>query len=200
MDTNQLRNLLPDQGEAYLINNFFNKAKSSALLTQLTQTISWEQREIKMFGKLIMQPRLMCWMGDEGSTYKYSGTLFRPSPWSKEVHKIKNIIEDNLGYKFNSVLLNLYRDQTDSMGPHSDNERELGPNPIVASLSLGENRRFIFRHKSAKQKVEISLPSGSLLIMKGATQDYWKHELPKSKVGMGPRINLTFRKIVLSGK
>lgn len=185
--------MLEKDGKAYLVKNFYEKLDSTQLLTQLLNEIPWQERSIKMFGKQVLQPRKMCWMGDSDCTYKYSGTEFSPMTWSKTVLDIKSKIESHTDFCFNSVLLNLYRDENDSMGLHSDNEKELGDQPLIASLSLGEARPFIFRHKTEKTKVKITLDSGDLLIMQGDTQKYWKHELPKLKQHVGPRINLTFR-------
>lgn len=193
----RFNNIISNQGEAYLIHDFYDAQTALSLYNALMNEVSWSEKAIKMFGKSILQPRLMCWMGDEGCRYKYSGTYFDPTPWTKAVLAIKNTIENELGEKFNSALLNLYRNENDSMGAHSDNEKELGSHPVIASLSLGAERLFIFKHKITKEKIKLNLPPASLLVMKGETQKHWKHELPKLKKPIEPRINITFRKIYL---
>ncbi len=190
-------NVIKKQGEVYLIKDFYNKSEALTHFNTLICEIPWRERSIKLFGKNILQPRLMCWMGDKGCSYKYSGTTFEPTPWTNTVLEIKNKIEKNLGESFNSALLNLYRNEKDSMGAHSDNEKELGKNPVIASFSLGAARPFIFRHKKTKEKIKLNLTDSSLLVMKGATQENWKHELPKLKTPTEARLNITFRRIFL---
>ena len=190
-------NIITNQGEAYLIKDFYDKESAAKLYKILLNEIPWSERSIKLFGKDTLQPRLMCWMGDKKCSYKYSGTTFEPTPWTKTVLEIKNKIESNLDVIFNSALLNLYRNEKDSMGAHSDNEKELGKNPVIASFSLGSERPFVFRHKATKEKIKLNLTAASLLVMKGATQENWKHELPKLKTPTEPRINITFRKIII---
>jgi alkylated DNA repair dioxygenase AlkB len=147
------------------------------------------------------QPRLVAWYGDRGSDYTYSGIKLTPRPWTDLLRDIKKRVETVSATAFNSVLLNYYRDNRDSMGFHSDDEPELGVRPIIASLSFGEERTFVLKHKVNKlaKPVRLRLESGSLLLMKGETQRYWKHGIAKTSRPCGPRINLTFRRIVSQG-
>ena len=190
-------NILPRDGEALLFNNFIDPTSAKHLYDYLLNQIAWQQYDIKLFGKTIPQPRLSAWYGDKGTTYTYSGLMLNPVPFTTELTAIKNKIEQAAKTKFNSVLLNLYRDGNDSMGWHSDDEKELGIKPIIASLSLGSDRIFIFKHKHVKDlQVKQILEPGSLLIMQGNTQQNWQHALPKTKQFVAPRINLTFRRIL----
>jgi len=165
------------------------------LLQQLIDTTSWCQETISVYGKPYLQPRLSAWYGN--GNYSYSGITLHPAPWAKILLNIKTRVELLLGHEFNSVLLNYYRDQNDSMGMHSDNEAELGKQPVIASLSLGDERTFLLKHKTCKQMKTIKIPliSGSLLVMRGDTQTYWRHGLAKEKAHCGPRVNLTFRMV-----
>lgn len=170
------------------------------LLRELTDNTDWRQEEITLYGKRHLQPRLSAWYGNKESNYTYSGITMTPRPWTDTLLNIKVRIESLVSHQFNSVLLNYYRDQRDSMGMHSDDESELGQQPVIASLSLGEERTFLLRHKFRKDlnTIKLPLPSGSLLLMKGDTQYYWKHGISKEKHSCGPRVNLTFRKIINS--
>lgn len=167
------------------------------ILGNLIVSIPWRAENITLWGKTFPQPRLVAWMGDQGMTYTYSGIRLSPYPWTPNLKEIKDKIETMVNTEFNSVLLNYYRDHRDSMGFHSDDERELGPQPVIASLSLGERRTLVFKHKTDKSLKPARLPlaSGSLLVMKGDTQKNWTHGIEKEKGACGPRINLTFRKI-----
>ncbi|MBD1840072.1 alpha-ketoglutarate-dependent dioxygenase AlkB [Coleofasciculus sp. FACHB-64] len=170
--------------------------ESDRLLTQLTQTIDWRQDWITIYGRSMPQPRLTAWYGDPGKSYTYSGITMHPSPWTHTLLDLKAKAEAVSGVVFNSVLLNLYRDGNDSMGWHSDDEPELGQNPVIGSLSLGGTRRFRLRHRSEKGlKHQLDLTSGSFLLMQGTTQHYWQHQIPKTKRPVLSRINLTFRVI-----
>ena len=161
--------------------------------------INWQHNQIKLFGKTIYEPRFSAWYGDNHASYTYSGVERRPVAWTPLLQKIKQDIEQIVSRTFNSVLLNWYRDGQDSMGWHADDEKELGNNPLIASLSLGANRDFqLHRKTDTKQKVTISIQNGSLLVMGGSLQHHWKHALPKRKNIQKPRINLTFRTISLS--
>ncbi|HEY9615288.1 MAG TPA: alpha-ketoglutarate-dependent dioxygenase AlkB [Microcoleaceae cyanobacterium] len=167
---------------------------SDRLLTELTQTIAWRQDRITIFGRSLLQPRLTAWYGDPGKSYTYSGLTLVPTPWTPTLLELKATVESVSNIHFNSVLLNLYRDGNDSMGWHSDDEPELGQNPVIGSLSLGGTRRFMLRHRSQKDwKYQLELTSGSFLLMQGTTQHYWQHQIPKTKRPVSPRINLTFR-------
>ena len=172
----------------------FGRSYDSLLQVIMKDTV-WRQEEITVYGKPYLQPRLSAWYGD--LAYSYSGIRLEPVPWTPILLDIKSRVEALVKLEFNSVLLNYYRDQNDSMGMHSDDERELGPQPAIASLSLGEERSFLLKHKSRKdlKTVKLALPAGSLLLMKGDTQKYWRHGINKEKQPCGPRINLTFRNI-----
>ena len=158
--------------------------------------LNWETGFIKIFGKTHQIPRLQAWYADVGIEYSYSGKKLHRHNWNKTLLEIKERIEDITSYKFNSVLANLYRDGNDSMGLHSDNEKELGDKPVIASLSLGEARDIHFIHKKIKKSLDIPQLNGQLLVMHGKTQEYWKHEIKKTKKIKKPRINLTFRNII----
>lgn len=165
------------------------------LLQQLIADSAWQHEDITLFGKTHPQPRLVAWYGDDGASYTYSGTEHQPQPWTQELLHLKNIIEPLSASKFNSVLLNLYRNERDSMGLHADDEPELGAQPVIASLSLGEERTLYFRHRHRRDIKTFNLPLGhaSLLVMRGATQSNWKHGIRKLQRPLGPRVNLTFR-------
>lgn len=171
---------------------------NTELLAQLIAETPWRADPIKVWGKVYMQPRLMAWYGDMGKSYMYSGRLYEPYPWTPLLLTLKECVEQACERRFNSVLLNYYRDGNDSMGFHSDNEPELGNNPVIASLSLGETRTFVLKHKSNKalKPIRIQLNDGSLLLMEGELQTYWQHGIPKVATACGPRINLTFRTII----
>jgi len=168
------------------------------LLHELINGTVWRQEEITLYGKTHRQPRLTAWYGGKDLNYCYSGISMQPQPWSQTLLKLKARIESLVAQGFNSVLLNYYRDHRDGMGMHSDDESELGRRPVIASLSLGEERTLLLRHKYRKELVtfKLPLPSGSLLVMKGDTQRFWKHGIMKQKQRCGPRVNLTFRTII----
>lgn len=174
---------------------FLSAAEADALLAQLTAEAAWEQRSIRIFGQEIPQPRLTAWYGDAEARYSYSGLAWEPRPWLPALQALRQRLEAVTGSRFNSVLLNLYRDGRDSMGWHADDEPELGPEPAIASLSLGATRRFRLRPRAGLgyAPLGLDLPSGSLLLMRGPTQQHWQHALPKTARPIGPRLNLTFR-------
>ncbi|OOQ61720.1 alpha-ketoglutarate-dependent dioxygenase AlkB family protein [Mucilaginibacter pedocola] len=175
---------------------FFSAEESGRLISALKQNIQWNQETILMYGKLLNTPRLTAWYGDNSKTYAFSGKSYDPYPWTKELLEIKHRVDAAAGITFNSVLLNLYRNGNDSVAWHADDEPELGRNPIIASVSFGQVRRFEVRHKAdKKQKYSVDLENGSLLIMKGDLQHHWEHQVPKSTKALGERINLTFRVI-----
>jgi alkylated DNA repair dioxygenase AlkB len=190
---------LPKDLNVELLKAFYKTSEADKLFLSLLkkENITYESRDIKLFGKVYKQPRLISWHGDPKATYTYSGELFKPKAWTKSLNKIRKDLQEHLGVDFNSVLLNLYRDGSDSMGLHSDDEKELGDRPIIASVSFGETRRLRFVHKKTKESYNFELAHGDLLLMKGQTQELFKHELPKSKKYLKPRLNLTFRKILL---
>ena len=174
--------------------NFFESSRANELFEKLKNEIPWQQDHIKVFGKIHPQPRLTSLFGNEGKPYSYSNIVMQPDPWNPLLMSIKNEIEVICNENFTTVLLNYYRDGRDSNGWHADNEKELGQNPVIASISFGTERYFHLQHNTIKeQKLKINLEHGSLLIMKGATQHFWKHQIPKTAKEIGPRINLTFR-------
>ncbi len=175
---------------------FFTQAESDAYLDDLTHHIAWKQETINILGAAVPIPRLTAWYGDEGNSYRWSGITQHPHPWTPTLLRMKVRIEQAAGVSFNSVLLNLYRDGRDSVAWHSDDEPELGRNPVIASVSFGAERRFQFKHKhNPDLRQAIDLTHGSLLLMRGTTQHFWKHQIPKTKQPCGARINLTFRTI-----
>lgn len=176
-------------------------ADPDVVLKALIEQIPWRTEVINLWGKEHQQPRLAAWFGDSEARYTYSGLSLNPLPWSDLLAGLRNRVEALAGASFNSVLLNYYRDQRDSMGMHSDDEPELGRNPIIASVSLGEQRTFVMKHKFRKALKPIHLPldHGSLLLMKGATQHHWKHGINKVSRPCRPRVNLTFRRIIADG-
>lgn len=164
-------------------------------LSELIKQLDLQQESIQIFGKTVLQPRLSAFYADEGISYIYSQRKFSGKPWTTELFDLKAAIEEKTSEQFNSVLVNYYRDGTDSMGLHADNERELGQNPIIASMNFGASRKMVFRKNGTNEKLEIELNDGDLLIMSGALQHNWKHEIPKQRKIGDPRLNLTFRKI-----
>ena len=180
------------------IENFFNLDESKLYMRNLTQSVLWRREKIKMWGKEIVTKRRIAWYADDGNSYTYSGSTFFPSQWNNVLLQLKEKVENYSEIKFNSVLLNEYPNGEVGMGWHSDDEKELGTDPIIASLSFGANRDFIFKHKTDRsiENVKLHLNSGSLLLMLGSTQHYWKHSLPKRLKVKEPRINLTFRNII----
>lgn len=172
------------------------------LLPHMQAELPWRRENIHLFGRTYAQPRLICWMGDEGCDYRYSGTVWKAQPWHPLIARLRDIVQNLTGASFNSLLLNLYRDGQDSISYHADDEPELGPEPVIASLSIGQERVMLFRHRhdSTIPTRRISLASGSLLIMRGKTQANWKHAIPKSRKAIGPRLNLTFRRIIANAE
>lgn len=168
------------------------------IFKKLLRDTPWVHEKVLVWGKRHLQPRLTAWFGDPGRSYTYSGTVMYPMPWTDLLLALKRELEELVDEQFNSVLLNLYRNQNDRMGFHSDNEPSLGPDPTIASLSYGATRTLIFKHKSRKDlpTKPLKLTSGSLLLMKGATQRNWNHGINKESLPIGPRINLTFRNII----
>jgi len=190
-------NLLPQNGSAYYFKNFFSKDESDFLFNIILAKTNWKHEHIKIFSKDILQPRLTAFHGELEMTYSYSGITMIPLPMSDELLFIKQKIETITNTKYNVVLSNLYRNGNDSMGWHADNEKKLGKNPSIASVSFGESRVLKFKHIYNKLiKTEIELQHGSLLIMRDETQHFWQHSISKSKKITQSRINLTFRKII----
>ncbi len=189
---------MPD-ADVIFYRNFFNQQESYEFFQALFNEIKWRQDKIKMYGKELNLPRKTAWYGDRDKPYTFSGIHLEPEPWTPMLLQIKEKIEDIAEVKFNSVLLNLYRDGNDGISWHTDAEPELGTNPIIASVSFGGARRFMFRHKQNKDlKTEVELTDGSFLVMAGTTQHFWQHQIPKTSKKVQPRINLTFRVITHS--
>lgn len=188
--------VLPD-AELTLFKGFYPQQQADVLLAQLTAEIHWQQENIKMYGKVHAVPRLSAWYGEAGKTYTYSGITAHAQPWTPLLLDIKQRLEAVSGIVFNSVLLNRYRSGADGVAWHSDDEPELGQRPVIGSLSLGETRDFDLRHKTRQPacKHRIALGHGDYLLMAGATQQHWQHQVPKSKKVLGERLNLTFRVI-----
>ena len=182
-----------DNGEYIYIPNFYNKSDADSYFNLLLNNITWNQESMNMYGKQIPFPRLTSWYGDNDKPYSFSGVTLQPLPWSEELLKIKESIEPKAEASFNSVLLNRYRSGSDSISWHTDAEKELGKNPVIASVNFGAERKFQLKHMQTNEKIEIILKHGSLLIMKGELQHFWKHQIPKTKVVVKERINLTFR-------
>lgn len=176
--------------------NFFNFDKANELFHLLEQETNWQQDSITVFGKTHLQPRLTALFGNNGKPYSYSNIVMHPKNFTPLLMFIKEKIENVCDQNFTTVLLNLYRNENDSNGWHADNEKELGRNPIIASLSLGEERVFQIKHNSKDEKFKLNLANGSLLLMKEGSQVNYKHTLPKTKLPKNPRINLTFRTIL----
>jgi len=176
--------------------HFFSAEESDSHFQALMLTVAWRQEHIQVPGRKVPLPRLTAWYGDEGKVYRYSGITVYPHPWTDLLGEIKNRVDAASETVFNSVLLNCYRNEQDSVAWHSDDERELGVNPVIASVSFGAARNFQFKHKNLPdERREILLTPGSLLLMRGTTQHFWKHRIPKVNEPHGPRINLTFRVI-----
>jgi alkylated DNA repair dioxygenase AlkB len=174
--------------------NFFVEAQAKLFFDKLYHEIPWQQDAITVFGKTHPQPRLTALFGNEGKPYSYSNIVMQPHSWNPLLMFIKSEVEEKCNEYFTTVLLNLYRDGKDSNGWHADNEKELGRNPVIASVSFGSERSFHLQHNSIPEaKLKITLGNGSLLLMKGETQHFWKHQISKTTKEINPRINLTFR-------
>ncbi|AFZ26695.1 alkylated DNA repair protein [Cylindrospermum stagnale PCC 7417] len=188
---------MPD-AEVIVYQKFFNALESDQLFQELLNGINWQQDKVKFNEQEIGIPRLTAWYGDEGKSYSYSGMVKHPSTWNPTLLRIRSRVEKVEKVNFNSVLLNLYRSGKDRVSWHSDDEAELGKNPIIASVSFGETRRFQFRHRINKtlDRITVNLTHGSLLIMKGSTQHFWQHQIPEAAKSLKERINLTFRIII----
>lgn len=177
---------------------WLSAAQADVLLEALRESIQWQNHRIRLFGREVDSPRLSSWIGDPGTAYTYSGQCFQPRPWPAALIGIRERLSSELASPFNSVLANRYRDGRDCMGWHSDNETSLGARPVIASLSLGAARRFVLKHRHEKnRKLDLELPHGSLLVMRGDTQANYRHALPRTARPVGERINLTFRHILV---
>jgi alkylated DNA repair dioxygenase AlkB len=188
---------MPD-ADVFYLDRLALAGSATEILRRLIAEIAWRSEEVSMWGRKLPQPRLTAWYGDPGGLYAYSGLRLDPLSWTPLLLGIKTSVEEAAGSAFNSVLLNYYRDHRDSIGFHSDDEPELGDRPVIASLSLGEERTFILKHKTSRRvgPVRLRLPSGSLLLMGGDTQRCWRHGIRKETRPCGPRLNLTFRRIM----
>ncbi len=173
--------------------NYFDTIESNDLFKNLKESILWRQEKLKMFGKEFNFPRLMAFYGDNNIKYSFSRNTYHAKPWNHSLLKIKAKLENDFDCSFNSVLLNMYRSGQDSMDWHQDNEKELGTNPIIASVNFGAIRKFELRNNETREKLIFNLSHGSLLLMKGETQHFWQHRIPKTKKDVSLRINLTFR-------
>lgn len=192
----RVSNLLPKDGTVNYYGKVLPSREANQYFDLLIRNILWKNDEIVIFGKHIVTKRKAAWYGDSDYLYTYSNITKQALPWTKELYELKQIVEDFAGTTFNSCLLNLYHNGDEGMGWHSDDEESLGKNNTIASLSLGAERKFLFKHKQSKQIVSPVLEHGSLLIMKDGTQANWLHSLAKCKNVTQPRINLTFRTIV----
>ena len=188
-------NILNTDGTVNYYGKILSSEEANRYFDLLMQNTQWEKDEVIIFGKHITTKRKVAWYGDSEYLYTYSNTTKQALAWTKELSELKQIVEEYAGIKFNSCLLNLYHNGNEGIGWHSDDEKTLGKNNTIASLSFGAEREFSFKHKQTKQTVSLVLEHGSLLIMKDATQSNWLHSLPKSKNITQPRINLTFRTI-----
>ena len=186
-------NLLPRDGIVEYLGRVFSSEESDTLFHELLATSPWQPDEVILFGQKRILSRKVAWMGDAGFTYSYSGTSKTASPWTAPLKSIRELVEKLCGQAFNSCLLNLYHDGSEGMGWHSDDEKTLGRNPVIASVSFGAERPFRFKHRLTKEVIPLILENGSLLVMKGETQHHWLHALPKTTKVKAPRINLTFR-------
>ncbi len=185
--------LLACDGSAVLIPDFFSPADADVHFNGLLAKTPWEQHSLKMFGKQVLEPRLSAWHAAAEMAYTYSGQPRSPHPWNDSLTAVRRACEDHIGHSFNGALVNLYRSGADAMGWHSDDEPVNGVNPVIASVSLGAERRFDLRHKRTREVVSAILPHGSLLVMSGACQTNWHHRIAKTTRDIEPRINVTFR-------
>ncbi|MBL7873128.1 MAG: alpha-ketoglutarate-dependent dioxygenase AlkB [Cyclobacteriaceae bacterium] len=190
-------NLLPHDGEVNYYGKIMSRQKAQHYLENMLKTIEWRNDEAKIFGKHIITKRKVAWYGNNNYSYTYSNTTKQALLWTKELMELKKCVEEFTETAFNSCLLNLYHTGEEGMAWHSDDEKMLGKDSSIASLSFGAERKFAFKHKQTKEVVSLILESGSLLVMKGTTQTNWQHRLPLTKKIKTPRINLTFRKMVV---
>lgn len=189
------KNLLPQDGTVNYYGKVFSREESDFYLKYLLKEILWKSDEAVIFGKLIETKRKVAWFGDESFEYTYSGRTKRAEKWTPKLLQLKEKAEELTGETYNSCLLNLYHDGSEGMAYHSDGEKDLKKNGAIASLTFGAERKFSFKHKITKEKVELNLEHGSLLVMKDETQTHWLHRLPPTKKVSLPRVNLTFRTI-----
>ncbi|WP_077401167.1 alpha-ketoglutarate-dependent dioxygenase AlkB family protein [Cellulophaga omnivescoria] len=195
-NTDLQKNILPFDGEVYYYGPILSISKAQEYYNYLFNNIQWENDKAVIFGKTITTKRKVAWYATNPFSYTYSKITKTALPWTKELLELKKLVEEKTGETFNSCLLNLYHSGEEGMAWHSDGEKDLKENGAIGSLSFGAERKFSFKHKESKQKIDINLDRGSLLVMTGATQKNWLHRLPPTKKVSTPRINLTFRTIV----
>lgn len=188
--------LLPFDGSAILYRDFITVDRANQIFSALYSETKWEEHDLVLFGKRIAEPRLSTWHSEADITYRYSGSLRTPQPWTDLLKSLRDECAVKTGAQFNAVFANLYRDGSDGVGWHADNEACNGPEPTIASLSFGASRRFDLRHRESKQTVSTQLDNGSLLVMSGLSQHLWVHQVPRTKRIDQPRINLTFRNVL----
>ena len=193
---NSEHNILPFEGTVNYFGSVLTPKLADHFYHQLLNTIDWKNDEARIFGKQYITKRKVAWYGDLGYSYAYSNSTKVALPWTQDLLELKRVVEDLSGFTFNSCLLNLYHSGDEAMGWHSDDEKSLGKNSCIASLSLGAERKFSFKHKNSGQTISLDLAHGSLLLMKNETQTYWLHRLNKSTKIKQPRVNLTFRTFV----
>ncbi|MFV1451162.1 alpha-ketoglutarate-dependent dioxygenase AlkB [Maribacter sp. HS] len=196
IEVDHKKNLLPRDGTVHYFGKILNEEDAIHYLNVLLNKIKWKNDEAIIFGKKIITKRKVAWYGEKPFQYTYSKTTKLALPWTTELLELKSKVEQESGETFNSCLLNLYHDGSEGMAWHSDGEKDLKKNGAIASVSFGSERKFAFKHKETKEKVELVLEHGSLLIMKDATQTHWLHRLPPTTKSKTPRVNLTFRTIV----
>lgn len=192
----EIDNLLPEDGTVLYYGPVMSLQQADHYLERLLETIQWQNDEAIIFGKHFITKRKVAWYGDARFSYTYSNTTKHSLLWTEELLELKALTEQITGEQFNSCLLNLYHDGDEGMAWHSDDEKALGKDTAIASLTLGAERKFAFKHKKTKQTVSLVLQHGSLLIMKGTTQTHWLHRLPKTTKVKRPRVNLTFRSMI----
>lgn len=188
--------LLASNGELDFIEGFIPPEEADGIHAKLLEELDWQEEDIAIAGRAVKVPRLVCWYGDSEARYRYSGVAHEPLPWTSLLSELRRRVEDRCGHGFNSVLGNLYRDGNDSLGWHADKEKELGPEPYIASLSFGAERRFELCHNRSRERFALPLSHGSLVLMGGSLQRHWRHRVPKMPGVRAPRINLTFRTIL----
>ena len=189
------QNILPRDGEVLYFGSVFPAGKAASLQSKLLEEIPWKADEVVMFGKRIVTARKVAWYADGGISYRYSGTEKVGLEWTPTLLEIKGAVESLTGSSYNSCLLNLYQSGSEGMGWHSDDEKSLEERASIASVSFGAERKFSFKHKETKETLGLMLSDGSLLEMKGRTQEAWWHQLPKTKKVDDVRVNLTFRRM-----
>lgn len=195
-DAEEPRNVLPRDGESIYFGPLFAREDADAWLRYFLEEIPWKHDEAVIYGRHIVTARKVAWYGDRNFDYTYSGRTRTALVWTEELRQLKGKVEAWAGARYNSCLLNLYQDGSQGMAWHHDDEKGLGRNSNIASLSFGAERRFDFRHKESREKVSVQLEHGSLLVMRGETQARWQHQVPKTARVSRPRVNLTFRRML----